>query len=106
MATYSSSANDIRLYLSLNWLRDGSQEEMLSKWLAVGESRTIGGRSLRQKSVAVAAVMENVMKLVGAPCWWNTLETLPRRKSKFPTLSGREQRVREGPTNKESNHRG
>jgi hypothetical protein len=78
---------------------------MLSKWLAVGESRTIGGRSLRQKSVAVATVMENVMKRVEAPCW-NTLETLPQRKSKFPTLSGREQRVREGSTNKESNHRG
>jgi hypothetical protein len=79
---------------------------MLSKWLAVGESRTIGGRSLRQKSVAVATVMENVMKRVEAPCWRNTLETLPQRKSKFPTLSGREQRLREGPTNKESNHRG
>jgi hypothetical protein len=54
---------------------------MLSKWLAVGESRTIGGRSLRQKSVAVATVMENVMKRVEAPCWRNTLETLPQRKS-------------------------
>jgi hypothetical protein len=80
---------------------------MLSQWLAVGESRTIGGRSLRQKSVAVATVMEeNVMKRVEAPYWRNTLETLPQRKSKFPTLSGREQRVREGPTNKESNHCG
>jgi hypothetical protein len=79
---------------------------MLSKWQAVGESRTIGGRSLHQKSVAVAAVMENAMKRVEAPCWRNTLETLPQRKSKFPTLSGREQRVREGPTNKESNRRG
>jgi hypothetical protein len=78
---------------------------MLLKWLAVGESRTIGGRSLRQKSVAVATVMENVTKRVEAPCWRNILETLPQRKSKFPTLSGRKQRVREGPTNKESNHR-
>ncbi|MEA3006198.1 MAG: hypothetical protein QOI94_1467 [Acidobacteriaceae bacterium] len=79
---------------------------MLLKWLAVGGICTIGGRSLRQKSVAVATVMENVTKRVEAPCWRNTLETLPQRKSKFPTLSGREQRVREGPTNKESNHRG
>jgi hypothetical protein len=40
---------------------------MPSKWLAVGESRTIRGRSLRRKSVAVPTVMENVMKRVEAP---------------------------------------
>jgi hypothetical protein len=57
---------------------------MLSKRQAVGESRTIGGRSLRQKSVAVATVMENVMNRVEAPCWRNTLETLPQRKIEVP----------------------
>ena len=107
MATYSSSAKGIRLYFSLNWLRDGSQEETLSKWLPVGVSHTIRGRSLRQKSRRGSYCEEKRNEARRGSLLANYFRNAATTKSKFiPTLSGREQRVREGATNKESNHRG